>query len=84
MSSRLHKLASMSGNTQTWVNERPGADAGWRARVAALEGVQATQAARARVLIRAVEQEPRATELEANGTVMTLELLAKVLEPPQK
>ncbi len=52
------------------------------ARVAALEGVQAVQAARTRVLIRVLEQSPRAAEFEANGTVETLEMLAKVLDPP--
>ncbi len=51
-------------------------------RVAALEGVQGVSAARARVLVRALEQSPRAAEFEANGTVETLEMLAKVLDPP--
>ncbi len=52
------------------------------ARVAALEGVQGVQSARTRVFIRALEQSTRAPEYEANGTVETLEMLAKILDPP--
>lgn len=55
------------------------------ARVRALENTQNLQLARIRVLIRAAEQSPRAAELEADGTLRSLELLAKVLEqPPHK
>ncbi len=57
------------------------------ARVGALESRQGVQAARTRVLFRALEQSSRAPEYEADGTIGRLEMLAKVLDPdlpPQK
>jgi hypothetical protein len=55
------------------------------ARIRALENNQNLALARIKVLIRAAELSPRSAELQADGTLQTLELLAKVLEqPPQQ
>ena len=50
------------------------------ARVKLLENNQNVALARIQVLINAVEQSPRAAELQADGTLQTLELLAKVFK----